>query len=725
MGLIKRAAGQEGGRKRGCLTGCLTTIMLVVVVIVLLPQMFAIVFRNWWDEGTDSIGSLAGVSGTTSVAGTTATTTSTQRKTLEQMVVDGDTLPEMDEDTRKNSMIGDIALEDFVNGTLNPFGKEGDGDERFRDVKIKTECIQTIGKHPSQQEISNFRATKKAEMMAAKITPAPSPSVTTTPTVTSAPSPAASVTVSPVPGPTAQPVSVPTPPPTNASPGREIPVSGLISTGTVSTGNVLMRPADPMGGSGGMGFTDDDGKIATPKPTNKPTSTPKPTKSPTATPSVTAAPTPTEQVSGTPTQTPTPTDSATGTPTSSPTPTASPTPPPWTEEDEKALEAAVAQYISDNTSEEEQSVEVEYTLKGEDLRKYLNSFHTPWQVVYSYAAYIEIYEINTGEIDTTISREALDMAIKYGNMVSYELVIDFSKEYDAWNDTYIKYEDKDTVLGKCYVAYETKYDVPVKIDDNKDLLAEKGFEPIFLFNSIGDWALETTYGDRLDRKNDYGFYIQEVNNFVSSEAFNEFTGYCDFDSVSLPILTSAMEILPDSSQYSSKLYSVISMYAPVGGFAGAQNIDLTAFTHLASGPAGERSVYRGLEIVDSGAIYSQGRRGEAGYYDCSSLVCRIYKELGYDLSWGKATDTDALAHYFVEHSLVVCRGYDESQMQVGDVILWSKPARTDHYLCVYHAGLYAGNGMIVDASSSLGHVVYRKMWGKEQVVIVGRPSAGS
>ncbi len=670
MGLIKRAADSARGKKnKGCLAGCLTSIIIFAAICVLLPKMTYSVVRDWWDEGTEALGSLASGPFSSGTAGTT-------RKTAEQMVLDKDPIPEMDEKTRIDSMFGEYNLEDFVKGTLNPFGKSGDGDDRFRDVVIRTECIQTVATHPSEEEIASFRATRKSEMMAAKSTPAPTSSPTKKATPTPAPGKKASNTASP--GGSLGPTPKPTPAPTSD-----------VSAKRADTPKEDNKNKSKKNGNS---FVDEDGNTATPKPTKKPTATPK----------------------------------ATPTPTASPTPTATPTPAPatWTDDDERELDAAVSSYIFSNTREEERSVEITYTLKGEDLRKYLNSFHTPWQVVYSYAAYLATYELTPADVEPIISEEALNMAVRYGNMVSYELIIDYPKEYEKWNNLYIRYDEKDSVLGQCYVGYDTKYQTPVKIDEKTDLLAEKGFEPIFLFNSIGDWALETSYGERTDRINEYGFYIQSVTRFVASESFNEFTGYCDFDEMTLPVLTDAMSLLPDSSSYSARLNSVVSLYVPSAGFGGAQHMDLSSFTHLASGPAGEKSIYMGLQIVDSGAIYSQDNRYGNGYYDCSSLVNRIYAELGYNLSWNGDTSTNGLAHFFVDNKLVVCRGYDESQMMPGDVILWSKPSRTDHYLCVYHAGLYAGDGMIVDASSSLGHVVYRKMWGKEQVVLVGRPSAG-
>ena len=40
---------------------------------------------------------------------------------------------------------------------------------------------------------------------------------------------------------------------------------------------------------------------------------------------------------------------------------------------------------------------------------------------------------------------------------------------------------------------------------------------------------------------------------------------------------------------------------------------------------------------------------------------------------------------------------------------------------ITHVGIYAGDGMVIDASSSRGMVVYRPIFGESSIVVCGRP----
>jgi hypothetical protein len=40
---------------------------------------------------------------------------------------------------------------------------------------------------------------------------------------------------------------------------------------------------------------------------------------------------------------------------------------------------------------------------------------------------------------------------------------------------------------------------------------------------------------------------------------------------------------------------------------------------------------------------------------------------------------------------------------------------------ITHVGIYAGSGMVIDASSSRGMVVYRPIFGESNIVVCGRP----
>jgi hypothetical protein len=668
-------------------------------------------------------------SGTPTVSPTVAVNIPTYTG-VEELVAQGGHLT-MTQEEREEMMLEEVSIEDLVNGTLNPFGTAGDGDPRFKDITIKTERKLHVRKHPSgegeaqyrEQTRSSMWAAKEAEYNAAVSAAAVTPTATPEPSTTSAPTGSATPTNAPTSSPEPPAAPTPNPGPTAPSAGRtEASVPFVENTEREERDSeVCARPADPIGFSGGDGNTV--------RPTTRPTATVRPTTRPTTRPTGTASPTVTQAPTLTISVTPDVSVSPTGTPSVSPTNTGTPTPtstpiptPTWTQADEDALNAAVAAWVEENTYEDDITDYIETTISGEQLRTYANSLHTPWQTNYCMAVYMELYEFGTyNSVNSSISTEAAQMVFDFGNLVDYKLKVDY---WDGtWEDREILYAEKEAVLGDCFIDNSADHTAePVEMDDETDILTEESFVPIVLFTSIDGWAVRNIYGDRLDSVNDYGYYNQKIMDSDISATLDGFFSYTDMELNEVEIFLAGMEAMPEPERFESQLLAVTDMFEP--GMYGGMYIDLRAFTHLAAGEQGAQSVYMALQIVNRGAVYSQENRQGANSYDCSSLVCRVYMELGINLSWGGNTDTDALAHYFVEHNLVVCRGYDESQMQVGDVILWSKPSRPDHYLCVYHAGLYAGDGMIVDASSSRGHVVYRQMWGQEQVVIVGRPSAG-
>lgn len=68
-----------------------------------------------------------------------------------------------------------------------------------------------------------------------------------------------------------------------------------------------------------------------------------------------------------------------------------------------------------------------------------------------------------------------------------------------------------------------------------------------------------------------------------------------------------------------------------------------------------------------------------------------------------------------------------SVLQLGDLVFWSKTScRCGRWNEIHHVGIYIGNGRIVDASSSKGHVVLRDIWSNENwpIVLYARPHVG-
>lgn len=113
-----------------------------------------------------------------------------------------------------------------------------------------------------------------------------------------------------------------------------------------------------------------------------------------------------------------------------------------------------------------------------------------------------------------------------------------------------------------------------------------------------------------------------------------------------------------------------------------------------------------------GNPYSQTFRGRGNYTDCSYLTMWCYRQLGVMLP-GTAAEQ---ARYLVDNQLTISK----NNLQPGDLVFWSyKP--NGRFMNITHVGVYAGNGMVVDASYSKGKVVYRNLFDSEKQVLYGRP----
>ncbi len=112
-----------------------------------------------------------------------------------------------------------------------------------------------------------------------------------------------------------------------------------------------------------------------------------------------------------------------------------------------------------------------------------------------------------------------------------------------------------------------------------------------------------------------------------------------------------------------------------------------------------------LDLV--GKAYSQEMRYDENYVDCSSFVERSLNAAGISFS-GTAAEQAARC---VKNSYVV----EAEQAAPGDLVFWQ---RTDcncgRSMEIHHAGIYLGDGLIAEASSSRGEAVVRKLWETEK-----------
>ncbi len=133
------------------------------------------------------------------------------------------------------------------------------------------------------------------------------------------------------------------------------------------------------------------------------------------------------------------------------------------------------------------------------------------------------------------------------------------------------------------------------------------------------------------------------------------------------------------------------------------------------GDVGSQAVKNALARL--GKPYSQAKRDSGDYYDCSSLTYYAYKEAGITLSYHGSNTAASQGQLLSDRGCEV----DYEDIQPGDLIFYSF-TRNGRYKNISHVAVYAGNGYLVDASSSKGYVVFRPVYSTGKIVMCGRPS---
>ena len=113
-----------------------------------------------------------------------------------------------------------------------------------------------------------------------------------------------------------------------------------------------------------------------------------------------------------------------------------------------------------------------------------------------------------------------------------------------------------------------------------------------------------------------------------------------------------------------------------------------------------------------GCQYSQEKRYEEGYYDCSSLVQRCYLEFGLELPSIASTQ----GKFMVDHGLTL----DAGMLMPGDLIFYSYE-ENGQFMNISHVAIYIGNGRMVHAANTARGVVEDPV-NYSNINLYGRPS---
>lgn len=118
-----------------------------------------------------------------------------------------------------------------------------------------------------------------------------------------------------------------------------------------------------------------------------------------------------------------------------------------------------------------------------------------------------------------------------------------------------------------------------------------------------------------------------------------------------------------------------------------------------------------LAMTKIGCRYSQDKRYQEGYYDCSSLVQRLYKEVGITLPATAATQ----GKYCYDNAMII----NKKQLKPGDLIFYSYEENGE-FRNISHVAIYVGDGKMVHAANPSRGVVLDPLR-TNSVVFYARP----
>lgn len=214
------------------------------------------------------------------------------------------------------------------------------------------------------------------------------------------------------------------------------------------------------------------------------------------------------------------------------------------------------------------------------------------------------------------------------------------------------------------------------------------------------------YGETIILMEEVEVVIKEIH--ITLLTHQEMADYFNFSETDREVLNYLM-----SPEVLEKLSGIpLSSY----GKMGPTTLTRDQENNLALGnDIGSRAVKKAIEKL--GTPYSQSYRDSGNYYDCSSLTYYCYLEVSISLIYRGSNTAAAQAELLASRGCQIA--YED--IRPGDLIFYSF-TKNGRYLNISHTAIYAGNGYVIDASSSKGYVVFRHIYSVGSIVMCGRPA---
>ncbi|MDO4166484.1 MAG: Ig-like domain-containing protein [Eubacteriales bacterium] len=143
-----------------------------------------------------------------------------------------------------------------------------------------------------------------------------------------------------------------------------------------------------------------------------------------------------------------------------------------------------------------------------------------------------------------------------------------------------------------------------------------------------------------------------------------------------------------------------------------------------SSKKGYQAMKKAIAISKTKTKYSQARRMSKGYYDCSSLVSRVYRKYGVYFGSRKGWSPTAatIGKWCVRnHKVVARKAVSYKKLLPGDIIFFSG-WKNGRYKNITHVEMYTGGATDVSASSSYNKVVHYGYSKASNIVLIARPT---